>query len=150
MDLHKKINEEAKKAMLAKDETRLMVLKSIKASFMNEIIAKKMTVEFLPDDISLTILKRLSNQRKDSIDQFKKGNRPDLVEVEEAELKIIEEYLPKMMSDEDILKIAKNKKEQMAITDKSKLGVLVGVVMKETKGLADGASVKKIVEGLFE
>jgi uncharacterized protein YqeY len=150
MDLHKKINEEAKKAMLAKDETRLMVLKSIKASFMNEIIAKKMTVEFLPDDISLTILKKLSNQRKDSIDQFKKGNRPDLVKVEEAELKIIEEYLPKMMSDEDILKIAKNKKEQMDVTDKSKLGVLVGAVMKETKGLADGALVKKIVESLFE
>ena len=88
-------------------------------------------------------------QRKDSIEQFKKGGREDLVREEEAQLKILETYLPEMMSREEIEKITKAKKEELGIVDKSKQGQLMSALMKELKGKADGIIVKEVVDSLF-
>jgi uncharacterized protein YqeY len=101
------------------------------------------------DEEALAVVKRLVKQRKDSIEQFKKGNREDLVKVEEAELKILEVYLPQMMSKDEILKIAQKKKVELGITDKTKSNMLMSGLMKDLKGKADGADVKAVVEQLF-
>jgi uncharacterized protein YqeY len=103
----------------------------------------------LTDEEALAVIKRLVKQRKDSIDQFKKGNREDLVKVEEAELKILEVYLPQMMSQAEISKIAEKKKTELGISDKSKAGLLMSALMKELKGRADGGDVKVVVDKLF-
>lgn len=103
----------------------------------------------LSDDETLTVIKRLVNQRRDSILQFRKGGREELARDEEAELAVLESFLPQMMGSEEIQKIAGAVKAKMGITDKSKMGQLIGAVMKETKGRADGALVKSIVERLF-
>ena len=139
-----------KEAMVARDTIRLGVIRSLLALFQSEMIQKNISDEFATDDMATTLIKRAVKQRKDSIEQFKKGNRMDLVETEEAELKILETYLPESMSEDKIRKIAETKKTELNINDKSKMGMLVGAVLKETKGEADGAVVKNVVESLFK
>jgi uncharacterized protein YqeY len=148
MGLFQKIQDEAKKAMIAKDTLRLNTLKSVKAVFLNELINKPGKNE-LTDDEAVAVIKRLVKQRKDSIDQFRAGGREDLVKNEEDELKILEVYLPKMMSKEEILKIAEKKKVELGITDKTKSNILMSGLMKDLKGRADGSDVKSVVDQLF-
>jgi uncharacterized protein YqeY len=149
--IQENIKNELKRAMLAKDSVRVTVLRDLIARFTNELVAKgRKPQEILGDDDCLTVIKRAVKQRKDSIEQFRAGGRNDLVEAEQAELKILEEYLPKMMSRDEIKTIAERKKAEMGVTDKSKMGVLIGAVMKETKGAADGADVKAVVEELLK
>jgi len=150
MLLHPQIKEEIKKAMLAKEAVRLTVVRGLLAAFVNELVAKKRKpTEELKDDEALAVIKRSVKQHKDSIEQFAKGGRKDLVKEEEAELKILETYLPKMMDEKEIRKIAEAVRTKLKVSDKSKIGVFVGAVMKECKGLADGGSVKKIAEELL-
>lgn len=148
--IQEKIKEDMKKAMIAKDANRVLVLRGLMAAFTNELVSKmKKPTDPLPDADAVTVIQRAIKQRKDSIDQFKKGGRNDLVESEEKELKIIEEYSPKMMDKSEIKAIAEKKKAEMGVTDKSKMGMFMGAVMKELKGKADGADVKEVVESLF-
>lgn len=136
-------------AMKAKDEVRLRTLRSLSTAMTNEVVAKKRKPdEFLTDDEAMAVLKRAASQRKDSIDQFTKGGRPELAEPEQAELSVIESFLPAQMSREAIEAIAKAKIAEMG-ADKSKMGILMGAVMKETKGAADGTLVKEVVESLL-
>ena len=129
--------------MLKKDTLRLTVLRNISSTFTNEMIAKKMTAPELTDEDATTIIRRLVKQRKDSIDQFTKGNRMDLVKNEEDEMKILETFLPQMMSREEIEKVVKAKVAEAGTIDKAKLGQFMGGIMKELKGKADGMLVKR-------
>ena len=151
MAIQQQIRDEIKKAMLAKEALRLEVMRGLLAAFTNELVATKRTPqEPLPDEDALKVIKRAANQRKDSIEQFEKGNRKDLAEKERAELAIIETFLPKMMGKDEIRKVAEAKKAELGVTDKSKMGIFMGAVMKELKGQADGADVKEVVESLFQ
>ena len=142
--------EEIKKAMLARDTVRLNTLRGVSAAFTNELVAKGMKPQDeLADEDCLTVIRRLVKQRKESIEQFKAGDRQDLVDSESAELAILETYLPQMMSQDEIRKIAEAKKIELGITDKTKMGVFMGTLMKELKGRADGGDVKIVVESLF-
>ena len=137
-------------AMLAKDAVRLSVLRGLLSAFTNELVAtKRKPQDELADAEIIAVIRRAVKQRKDSIDQFTKGGRKDLADSEEAELKILETYLPKMMSKDDVKKKVEEMKMKLGITDKSKLGQLIGASMKELNGLADGADVKEAVESLF-
>ena len=148
--LHEQIKNNIKEAMLAKNTTLLETLRSMLAGFTNELVAKnRKPNEVLLDADALTVINRLAKQRKDSIEQYKKGNRQDLVNEEEAQLAILETYLPKLMEKSEIEKIAKNKKEELGITDSTKKGMLMQALMKELKGKADGGIVKEAVDSLF-
>jgi uncharacterized protein YqeY len=150
MSLQAQIKEEIKKAMLAKDQIRLLVMRNISSSFTNELVAKgRKPQEELPDDEGLAVIRRLVKQRKDSIEQFEKGGRADLAEDEKSELSILETFLPSMMSKEDIKKVAEAKKMDLNINDKASIGKLIGAVAKDLKGKADGMDIKEVVEGLF-
>ena len=148
--LHKQIKEGVKMALLSKDSVRLSVLRGLMASFTNELVAtKRKPQEELPDEEVIAVIRRSVKQRKDSIDQFRKGGREDLAAAEESELKILETFLPRMMSKEEVKKKAIEVKERLGIADKSKIGQLIGATMKELKGMADGADVKEVMESLF-
>ena len=150
MSLHTDIRSQIKDAMLAKDTVRLGVLRGLVAAFTNELVVqKRKPQEELSDEDVANVIRRNVKQRKDSIDQFRKGGREDLAANEEAELKILETFLPAMMSKEDIKTLVLQKKEEMGIADKSKVGMLVGALMKDLKGKADGADVKEVVDNLF-
>lgn len=149
--LIQKIRDDMKAAMKAKDSLRVDTLRGAIAAFTNELVAKgKKPTDEVTDDIVTAVMKRLSKQRKDSIEQFTKGGRAELAEKEAAELKIIEEYLPQMASKEEIEKVARAKKEEMNVSDPKEMGKLMGVVMKELGGNADGTDVKEVVQGLFK
>ena len=109
--LHEQIKNSIKEAMLAKNIVLLETLRFMVAAFTNELVTKgKKPNEMLSDDEVLTVITRLSKQRKDSIEQFKKGNREDLVKEEEAQLVILETYLPKLMEKSEVEKKPKIKR----------------------------------------
>lgn len=148
--MQEKIRTELITAMKAKDSNKVTVLRGVLAAFTNELVAKgKKPQDTLTEDEQVAVVKRLVKQRKDSIEQFEKGGRQDLAENEKAELAILEGYLPASMPREEIRKVAVTLKEKLGVTDKAKMGVFMGAVMKELKGQADGADVKAVVEELL-
>lgn len=149
--MQEQIKAKIKEAMIAKDSVALNVYRGISAAFTSEVMSQgKPPQEPLSDEDCYTVLKRLAKQRKDSIEQFTKGDRVDLAEAESAELLIIDKLLPAMMGRDAILRVVEAKKMQLGITDKSKAGILTGMVMKELKGQADGSDVKAVVDSLFD
>ena len=150
MSLHEQIKGEIKQAMLAKDELRLSVIRGLVTAFTNELITKgQKPTDILTDEDTITVIRRGAKQRKDSIEQFRAGNREDLASKEEAELAILNNYLPQMMSRDEVKKIAENKKIELGLTDKSQAGQLMSNLMKDLKGKADGADVKAVVDELL-
>jgi uncharacterized protein YqeY len=151
MSLHTQIKEQIKEAMKAREEVRLSVLRGLLAGFTNELVALKRKPDGeLSDEEALAVIRRAVKQRKDSIEQFTKGGRSDLVASESAELLILETYLPKMMSRDDVLKLAKAKMQELGVTDKSGSGKFMGALMKDLKGQADGDTVKSVVDELLD
>jgi uncharacterized protein YqeY len=150
MTLQEKIKEQMKEAMKAKNEVRILVLRSVLAAFTNELVNLKRTPQdSLSDDEALVVISRLAKQRKDSISQFEAGGRADLAEAEKTELAVLEEFLPTLMSVDEIRAFAEAKKSEMGISDASQKGQFMGALMKDLKGKADGTDVKNVVDGLF-
>src|SRR5690349_3481146 len=117
MSLQTDIKNKIKEAMIAKDATRLLVLKGLSAAFVNELVAKKRKPdEELGDDDAMSVINRAVKQRKDSIEQFEKGGRQDLADNEKAELKILETFLPAQMSREEVLDFVKKKQTALGAT----------------------------------
>ena len=150
MELHIQIKGELKEAMKAKDEVKLRTVRGMLTSFTNELVANgKTPQDQLTDDEVLAVIKRLAKQRKESITQYTEAGRDELAVPEREELIVLESYLPQMMSVEEIKPIAEAKKTELGVEDKSKMGILIGAVMKECAGKADGGDVKTVVEELL-
>ena len=150
MVIHETLKKSILDALRAHDEVRLRTLRSLVAAMTNEVVTKKRKPdESLTDDEAITVVKRAASQRKDSIEQFTKGGRPELVEPEKDELIIIESYLPRMMSREEIEKVARAKMNEHGYSLKADAGALIGALMKELKGKADGRAVKAVVDFLL-
>ncbi len=148
--LQEDIKKNIKEAMMKKDAIVLEVMRGLTTAFTNELVATgRKPQDVLTDEQAIAVITRLSKQRKDSIEQFTKGGRMDLVEKEQAELAILEKYLPKMMEASEVEKIARAKKAELGIEDKSKSGMLMSAIMKDLKGKADGNVVKQVVDSLF-
>jgi len=150
MSLHTDIKEGVKDAMRAKDQLRLSVLRGLVAAFTNEAVTlgKKPDGE-LTDDEAMTVIMREAKKRKDSIEQFTAGGRPELAESEQSELGVLETFLPAQMSREEIEAAVAAKKTELGVKDASQKGMLMGAVMKDLKGKADGNVVKEVVDKLF-
>jgi uncharacterized protein YqeY len=150
MSIHTDLRVTLKEAMKAKDEVRLRTVRGIMTACTNELVATNRTPQDeLKDEEVLAVIKRLAKQRKESIVQYEAANRPELAEPEKAELVVLEAYLPTLMTQDQIRPIAEQVKAEMGVEDKSKLGQLVGAVMKKLQGQADGGDVKAVVESLF-
>lgn len=143
------IKNDMKEAMKAKDDLKVQTLRGAMAAFTNELVAKnKKPTDQLEDAEVVIVMKRLAKQRKDSAEQFEKGNRPEMAQKELKELTIIESYLPQTASREEVLKVAQAKKVEMNV-DAAGKGKLMGAVIKEFGGNADGAVVKEVIDSLF-
>lgn len=135
--------------MRAKDEVRLRVLRGLVTAFTNELVAtKRMPQDTLTDEEVLRVIERGVKQRKDSIEQFTKGGREDLAKDEQAELAILDGYLPEMMAQSEIETIAQAKLQTQA--EKPSVGAFTGMLMKELKGKARGEDVKAVVDKLLK
>jgi uncharacterized protein YqeY len=151
MSLHIQIKGELVTAMKAKDAIKLRTVRSMLTAFTNELVATGSTPQGeLKDDQTLAVIKRLAKQRKESIVQYEAAGRTDLSEPEKEELVVLESYLPQMMSREEIRPIVEKKIAEMGEVDKSKLGMLIGSLMKELSGKAEGGDVKAVVEELIK
>jgi uncharacterized protein len=145
--LHEQIEGDLKAALKSGDKDRTAVLRFLIASVKNhQIEIKAKGEEYLSDEETTKVVRRQAKQRKDSITEYQKGGRADLAEKEKTELVILEKYLSAEISEEKIREIVKAKISELGITDKSGFGKLMGAVMQELKGQADGDAVKKIVE----
>ena len=150
MTLHETIKGQLKEAMMAKQEVRLRTVRDMLTGFMNELVATgKKPQDLLDDEGVLKVITRLSKQRKDSIEQFTKAGSIDLAQIEKYELAVLETYLPTMMTQGEIRPLVEAKIAELGITDKSKMGILLGGLMKDLKGKADGGDVKAVAESLL-
>lgn len=144
------IREDLKNAMRAKEQLRVDTLRGVLSAFTNELVAKgRKPTDELSSDEMLAVMKRLAKQRKDSIEQFEKGGRAEMAEKEQAELSIIESYLPQMASDDDVEKAAREAIAEAGQVDASAAGKLTGAVMKKLGGNADGTVVRTILQKLL-
>lgn len=149
--LVQKIRTDMTTAMKARDSLRVETLRGALSAFTNELVAKgKKPTEELGDSSAVAVLKRLAKQRKEAAEQYEKGGRAELADKEKNELKIIEEYLPQMASREDIEKVVKAKMAEFNVADKAGVGKLMGAVIKEFQGNADGAVVKEVIDELLK
>ncbi|QSH39626.1 GatB/YqeY domain-containing protein [Candidatus Kaiserbacteria bacterium] len=144
--LHTQLKEDMKTALKSREELRLSTLRGLLSALTNELVAQRRKPdELLEDDGVLSVIKRAVKQRKDSIEQFDKGGRTDLADKERSEMEVLEEYLPAQMSREDVETAVVRVLETMPDAELSKAGIVVGAVMKELQGNADGTVVKEVV-----
>lgn len=146
-NLHEQIKADLTAAMKAREATKLQTLRSLVTALTNEAVTKKEKPDtLLDDDTVLTVIRRAVKQRAESIEQYENAGREEQAAQERAEKEILEAYLPQMMSREEIEKVVQQKKDELEVTDKSDMGKLMGAVMQELKGKADGGDVKAAVE----
>lgn len=149
--LHIQIKDELKVAMKARDAIKLRTVRSMLTAFTNELVATGSTPQGeLTDEAVLGVIKRLAKQRKESILQYEAGGRPELAVPEKEELMVLESYLPQLLSRDEIRVVVEKKIAEMGAVDKSKMGMLIGSLMKDFAGKADGADVKAVVEELLK
>jgi len=143
MSLKEILNNDIKTAMKAKDKETLAVLRMIKTAVQAAEIDKK---EELNAEEELTILAREAKQRRESLTEFVKAGRDELVAKTEAEIEIVERYLPKQLSVEEVKEVIATVAEKIGATTQKEFGKLMGAVMQELKGKADGNVIKEQVK----
>lgn len=148
MSLFDQVSEDIKKAMLAKDKVALDALRGIKKEFLEAKTAKGGDGE-LHDDKALQILQKMVKQRKESAHMYIDANRPELAEDELAQCKIIERYLPAMLSEEELTAALKEIIAQVGATGPQDMGKVMGVATKQLAGKAEGKTINLKVRELL-
>ena len=145
MNLFDQISEDIKSALLARDKVTLEALRGIKKEFLEAKTAKGSNGE-LPDDKALAIIRKLLKQRRDSAEIYTQNGRPELAEAELAESHVLERYLPKQLSEEELMPIVRATAQENGITDPKQGGRLVGILCKQLAGKADGKLIGEVVK----
>ncbi|MBP1672563.1 MAG: GatB/YqeY protein [Bacteroidetes bacterium] len=147
MSLEEKINEDIKKAMLAKEKEKLNALRAIKAA----ILLLKTSGEnvVITEEMEFKTLQKLAKQRRDSAELYLAQNREDLYTEEITQLTFINEYLPKLLSAEEILQQVTVIAEQNSITDVKEMGKLMGLCSKSMAGKADNKVISEVVKSFL-
>lgn len=148
MSLVEKINASIKEAMLAKQEGRLRGLRAIKSAILMAQTEKGAT-ENLSSEKEIQVLTKLAKQRRESLEIFEKENRADLAAKEKEELEVIEAYLPKQMSADEVIEFLKPIIEQVGAKSAADMGKVMGVASKQLAGKADGKMVSEMVKQLL-
>mgnify|MGYP002617715510 FL=1 len=148
MDLFDKISDDIKKAMLARDAVRLESLRGIKKEFLEAKTAKG-SDGTLPDEKAVQILSKMIKQRKESAEIYTQQNRPELAEAELAQAAVIEEYMPKQLSDEELTAALREIIARVGATSPKEMGKVMGVASKRLAGRADGKDISAKVRELL-
>src|SRR3989338_1030641 len=139
MNLYKRIESDARAALKEGERDKLSVLRMLLSAVkVYELEKKAGKVE---DHEVIEIVQRQAKQHKESIEQFKKGNRPDLADKEAQELKVLESYMPQQLGEAELLEIIKDAIAETGASAKSDIGKVMKAVMEKVKGRADGSSV---------
>ncbi|SFA54113.1 hypothetical protein SAMN05216169_103925 [Anoxybacillus pushchinoensis] len=143
MSLLERLNNDMKQAMKNKEKDKLSVIRMVKSALQNEAIKLGKT---LTEDEELTVLSRELKQRKDSLQEFEKAGRTDLVDKVKEEITVLELYMPKQLSEEELVQIVKETIAEVGASSKADMGKVMGAIMPKVKGKADGSLVNKLVQ----
>lgn len=148
MTLEEKVNNDLKTAMLAKDESTVRGLRAIKSGI---ILAKteKGANGIISPEKEVQMLQKMVKQRRDSITEFEKANRADLIAKEQEEVAVIEKYLPAMMSEDEVREIVKQAITTTGATSQKEMGKVMGIVSKQLAGKADNKVIADTVKSLL-
>ena len=146
MDINARLNAEMVIAAKAKDKVRLSAIRMLKTAVHNKEID---LMRPLNESEALQILSAIVKQRKDSIEQFSKGGRTDLVEKEEAELKVVQEFMPAQMSDDEVENVIKKAIAEAGAVSTKDMGKVMKILMPQLTGKADGKMVGEKVKAFL-
>lgn len=147
MALKHQIQSDLMEAMKAKEEVRVSALRMLKAAILKFEVSGERK-EATDNDI-LALLNKEIKQRRDSAEQFKTGNRPDMAANEEKEIEVLKAYMPPQLSEEEVEKLVKESITESGAVGKKDIGKVMAVLMPKVKGMADGAVVNKMVQALL-
>jgi uncharacterized protein YqeY len=148
MALYKNIEDDMKAALKQGDALKLSTLRMLISSV--RMLELEKQLKSIEDGDVIQILQKHAKQRKESIDQFTKGNRPELAEKEAKELKILEAYLPKQLSEEELMAVIRQAMTDTGASTKADMGKVMKAVTEKTRGKADGKVVSQLVAGLLK
>ncbi|MCL6797835.1 GatB/YqeY domain-containing protein [Bacillus altitudinis] len=143
MSLLEQLNSDMKLFMKNREKDKLIVIRMVKASLQNEAIRLKK--DSLTGDEELTVLSREIKQRKDSLHEFSKANRLDLVDKVQKEIDILDVYLPEQLSEEELQAVVKETIAETGASSKADMGKVMSAIMPKVKGKADGAVINRLV-----
>ncbi|MEI4789284.1 GatB/YqeY domain-containing protein [Bacillus sp. FJAT-53060] len=143
MSLLEQLNSDMKLMMKNREKDKLVVIRMVKASLQNEAI--KLKKDSLTSDEELTVLSREIKQRKDSLHEFSKANRLDLVDKVQKEIDILDVYLPEQLSEEELQTVVKETIAETGASTKADMGKVMSAIMPKVKGKADGAVINRLV-----
>ena len=147
MGLRERLEEDLKKAMREQDVVRRSVIRFVRSEVHNEEIALQKPL----DDAGIVgVLSRQVRQRRESIGEFRKGKREDLVQREEAELAVIQEYLPTQLTLEELTALVQGVVREMGAKGPGDKGKVMGKLMSQVRGKAEGSAVNEVVSKLLE
>ena len=147
MTLKERLEEDIRNAMRSRDQERLESLRFLKSKIQ---LTEKNQLKELDEPGVVEVLSKQAKERRESIQMFQDGNRPDLVAKETAALAVVEEYLPPQMGDEELSKIISEAIQQIGATSERDKGQVMGKVMPQVKGRADGAQVNALLTELLK
>jgi len=147
MNLKDKINDDLKEALKAKDKIRLNTVRSIRALILEfEKSGKDKTIT---KEVEINMLSTAAKKRKEAIEQYEKAERTDLANNEKIELEIIQSYLPKQLTKEELIKGISDLAGQIGASGKADFAKLMPLAIKTFKGQADGKTIKEVVESIL-
>ena len=146
MSLKEQLTNDMKEAMKAHDKDRLAVIRMVRGAVRQQEIDGK---KELGDEDVLAVISKEVKMRRDSIEEFRKGGREDLVEKTEAGIAVLMPYLPAQLSEEEIRGLVQAAVEQTGVASPKDMGKVMGVLMPKVKGRADGKTVNAIVRSML-
>ena len=149
MSLEKKINDDLKAAMLAKDKKKLEALRAIKAALLLEKTGKDTSSGEIPEEVEIQLLQKLVKQRKESGDIYKINNRNELAENEFYQAGIIEKYLPEQISEDELKQIIADIIKETDAQSIKDMGKVMGIASKKLAGSADNKTIATLVKTLL-
>lgn len=147
MSLKDRLSSDFKNALKNKDSLRKNAVNMVRAAIKQYEVDNR---KELNDDGILDVITKQVKMRKDAIEDFKKGERADLIEQYEAEIDILMEYMPEQFSEEEVRQLVIDTANEISVQDKKDMGKLMGAVMPKVKGKADGNLVRRIVESILK
>ena len=147
MSLQERLSQDIKSAMLAKDADRLGALRMLKSAIGYLLIEKK--TETLPDADFVSLVQKEVKKRRDSIEQFEKGGRPELAAKEKQEITVLEGFLPQALSPEELEKLVRDSIAETGATSKKDMGPVIKAVQAKAAGRADGKTISQLVGKLL-
>ena len=151
MSLREKINQQFNVALKSKDKTLISTLRLILAAVKDRDIANRTSKnkEVVKDNDIISVLQKMKKQRKDSVELYKKGDRPELLEIEESEIKVIDSFLPKQLNEEETKKICKETIESLGASSIKDMGKIMGHLKQKHGNSIDFSKVNLIVKELL-